>query len=177
MELWKPVPEYEGYYNASNYGNIYSVKNDIILKPFYNKEGYLMVDLCKNGVTSTKLVHRIIAETHLANPDNLPCVNHKDEVKDHNNVLNLEWCSYSYNNSYGTKTDRIRATKRERYKDADDRYHGYKIVAYDYKNNVVGYYRSISEASQELGINRTTISEAMRLRDGKTRNYLFRRTK
>lgn len=186
MEVWKPIKDFEGYYEASSYGNIKSLdryKDDKgtpvfikgrIMKPFYQRDGYLLVDLYKDGVSYTKLVHRIIAETFIDNPNNLPCVNHKDEVKDNNNVANLEWCDYSYNNSYGTKIARILATKKgESY--PEDRYHGYKIYAYDKKGELVGTYNSINEASRQLGVKRTTISEALRLRDGKTTKYDFRR--
>ena len=176
MEVWKPINDYEDYYEVSNYGRFKSLKRGIILHPYKQKDGYLLIDLFKDGVRNTKLAHRVVAETFIDNPNNLPCVNHKDEIKDNNNVANLEWCDYSYNNSYGSKTERIRTTKKEKYKDVDDRYHGYKIVAYDYNGNMIGYYTSILEASKQLGINRTTISEALRLRDGKTTKYDFRRT-
>lgn len=67
---------------------------------------YLAVGLTKNGKQSTFSVHRLVAETFIPNKKFLPCVNHKDENKQNNRVENLEWCSHSYNNSYGTRTKR-----------------------------------------------------------------------
>ena len=76
---------------------------EIELKPCYNKQGYNMVNLFKDGKQKTKLVHRLVAEAFIPNPDNLPQVNHIDGNKDNNNVSNLEWCSALQNNTHAIK--------------------------------------------------------------------------
>ena len=115
-EVWKDVVGYDGRYKVSNKGNVYSVirkdsrgvkRGGIILKPRYNRDGYLTVDLCKDGVPKRKSIHRLVAEVFIPNPNGLPQVNHIDEVKDNNNVDNLEWCTSEYNNSHGTRLERI----------------------------------------------------------------------
>lgn len=58
------------------------------------------MELYKNGKAKKIKMHRLVAETFIPNPNNYPCVNHKDENKLNNCVDNLEWCTYSYNNSY-----------------------------------------------------------------------------
>lgn len=65
-----------------------------------------MVQLWKNHVGKYKSVHRIVAEAFIPNENNYPQVNHKDENKLNNNVNNLEWCTASYNQNYGTINQR-----------------------------------------------------------------------
>ena len=55
-------------------------------------------------------VHRLAAQAFIPNPDNLPEINHKDENPGNNSVDNLEWCDRSYNNTYGTRQDKVRDT-------------------------------------------------------------------
>lgn len=78
-----------------------------MLKPGKNTGGYLQIKLCKNGKRKIFTIHRLVAETFIPNPDNLLCINHKDENKENNRVENLEWCTYEYNNNYGTIKQRI----------------------------------------------------------------------
>ena len=49
-------------------------------------------------------MHRLIAEAYIPNPSGLPEVNHRDEIKSHNHINNLEWCDRSYNVNYGNRT-------------------------------------------------------------------------
>lgn len=124
-EIWKPVEGYESYYEVSNIGRIRSfdrVKNNRwgsttiikgkILSPTLLDTGYYRVVLYGEGGYQRKFVHRLVAEAFIPNPNNLPCINHKDEVKTNNFVFvnpdktvdyeksNLEWCTYKYNIEY-----------------------------------------------------------------------------
>jgi len=67
------------------------------LKPYKAKVGYLVVDLYENKTRSNKKVHRLVAETYIQNPNNLPQVNHIDEDKSNNCVSNLEWVTDKQN--------------------------------------------------------------------------------
>lgn len=71
-----------------------------MLSKRFDKVGYSKVILYKDNEYKSILVHRLVAEAFIANPDNLPFVNHKDENKSNNNVDNLEWCDASYNKTY-----------------------------------------------------------------------------
>lgn len=102
----RAIHGYEGLYSASYDGRIYSEKRKIYLKPADDGHGYLKVSLCKNGVQKSYQVHRLVAMTWIPNPDNLSCVNHKNEIKTDNRVSNLEWCTYEYNINYGSHNER-----------------------------------------------------------------------
>lgn len=108
MDTWKDVKGYEGLYRVNPNGEIYSLISQKIIKPFYRgsreNNKYLVVDLHQNKKGKTVSVHRIVAEAFIPNPNNLPCVNHKDGNKYNNSVENLEWCTYSENNLHACKT-------------------------------------------------------------------------
>lgn len=71
-----------------------------LLKQSNDKRGYKMVAIRANGQSCMMKVHRLVAMCFLPNPDNLPQVNHKDEVHSNNDVSNLEWCDQEYNVRY-----------------------------------------------------------------------------
>ena len=115
-EVWRDVVGYEGLYKVSNKGNVRSVarKDSIgrkcggrMLKPLSHKVGYLQVQLHKNGKMKNKYIHRLVAEAFIPNLNNLPEVNHIDEIKDNNELSNLEWCTRQYNNNHGTRIERV----------------------------------------------------------------------
>lgn len=118
MEIWKPVAGYEGLYEVSNMGNVRSldrtvknknglaVKKGKVIKQAGVNSGYLRVNLWKDNMGSCFLVHRLVAEAFIGNPDNLPEVNHIDENKHNNCANNLEYCDRRYNANYGTQRQR-----------------------------------------------------------------------
>ena len=106
----KDIKDYEGLYAITSCGKVWSYRSGFFLKPRWYK-GYLGVVLYKDGLPKPKLIHRLVAEAYLPNPDNLRCVNHKDENKTNNVLTNLEWCTYSYNSRYGTAIQRANEKK------------------------------------------------------------------
>lgn len=130
-----------------------STKNGIerILKPGIQNKGYLTVELCYHGKKKTCTVHRLVAKAFIPNPAGLPCVNHKDEMKTHNFADNLEWCSVTYNNNFGTAKQRISATLLN--------YPAFSkpVRQLSLEGEVIAIYPSIAEAARLSGLPVSTI--------------------
>lgn len=92
----KQIKNYENYLIYSD-GTIINTNTNMVLKGSIGENGYKYYRLSKNGKKKTFYEHRLVAETFLNNPDNLPVVNHKDGNKLNNNINNLEWVNYSEN--------------------------------------------------------------------------------
>lgn len=80
-EDWKDIPGYEGLYAVSNNGRVMNVRSGRILKEHITEFGYKRIGIYKNGVCRMFMVHRLVAQAFLPNPDNLPEVNHKMRIR------------------------------------------------------------------------------------------------
>lgn len=94
MEIWNNISGFEEY-QVSNLGRV-KHKNKI-LKPRKNKGGYLSVALWSNKVRKDKLLHRLVAEAFIPNPDNKSEIDHINADKTNNRVENLRWCTRKEN--------------------------------------------------------------------------------
>lgn len=113
-EIWKDIDGFVGLYRISSFGNVLSLnlsRHKIPRILSYKNDGkYKSIVLCRNGEHFKVGVHVLVAKAFLPNPNNYPCVNHKDENPSNNHVDNLEWCTQKYNCNYGTRNERIRKT-------------------------------------------------------------------
>jgi hypothetical protein len=104
MMDWKDIHGYDGAYQVSSCGSVRSVDRSMVLnngkirrdkgyiiKPIQHPKGYMYITLSKNGFTKRYLLHRLVANEFLENPENKPQVNHKNGDKSNNSVGNLEW--------------------------------------------------------------------------------------
>lgn len=107
-----PIKDFPNY-RIDKIGNVFN-SNGLKLKPSISNTGYLRVSLSNNDVKHKRfLVHRLVAETFIPNPNNYPQVNHKDENKTNNCVENLEWCTPLYNLNYSKVIEKASIAKEK----------------------------------------------------------------
>lgn len=164
-EIWNDIKEYKGLYQISNFGRVksfYNNKEGSILKPYMNNYGYMSVKLYKNKISKNFKIHKLVAETFIPNINNYPCINHKDENKQNNKVDNLEWCTYKYNNNYGTMQKR-KALKQSK-----------KINQYDLDGKFIKTWNGMREIERELHINNVCIWKCCKGMLKQAKGYIWR---
>ena len=114
-EKWKDIPNYEGIYYVSSFGNVkrkYKNGNIKLLKLQEDKDGYYYVILSLNNVKVHKRINRLVLEAfdNSGNRDNLQ-VNHKDGNKTNNKLENLEWATQKENLQHAFKNNLIKTKK------------------------------------------------------------------
>lgn len=142
MAIWKSIKGYNNQYWVSDEGQVISMNYNKtgktkILKAGRTGRGYLQVKLCKDGKRYSYLVHRLVAEAFIPNPDNLPQVNHIDKNIHNNSVSNLEFCTAEYNVEYSLAKP---------------------VLQYDKEGNLIKEWVSTKEIEKQLGFANTHIS-------------------
>lgn len=160
-EIWKPIKEYEGLYEVSNCGHVKSLSRYVnnngtkvihkgrILKPS-NRHGYLCVVLRKNNKSKSFSVHRLVAQAFIPNPNQYQVINHKDENKQNNKVLNLEWCTQKFNCNYGHHNVKISQSIK-----------GKPIAQYDLNGKLLKVWSHIGDIERK-GFDSSCISKCCR---------------
>lgn len=168
-EIWKSHPDIVGI-EVSTMGNVRTLDRVVssekytrfvkghVLKQRGNNYGYLLVNIPIAGKWTTKSVHRLVAQTFIANQDNLPEVNHRDCDRTNNNVSNLEWCTGSYNCQY-----------REKFGEALS----HPVFAINLTTLEVYRFRSQGEASRVLGVYKTNITKVIKGKQKQTGGLWF----
>lgn len=115
-KLFLPVVGYEGHYAVSEDGVVRSLsratphghqRKGVVLRQSTSPTGYLVVQLCLNGIAKTHRVHRLVAEAFVSNPNQLPDVHHRDHDKTNNRAENLRWVTPSENMNEASAAGRI----------------------------------------------------------------------
>lgn len=147
-EIWKPVEEVPKKYLVSNFGRIkyiggYRNKPNRVTLGVKDKSGYYRINMwdSERKIYVSASVHRLVARAFIDNPNNYPIINHKDENPSNNRADNLEWCTYKYNNEYGTAQKRACNT---RIKNKICK----KVFAYSLDGVLLNTFNSINDAAR-----------------------------
>lgn len=157
-EVWKDIPDYEGYYQASNFGRIRSLDREVagkagsvqvrkgrVLKPELNKSGYLLVMLSKNSKHKMFSIHRLVYSAFYGSISEDYEVNHIDEDKTNNRLENLNLMTRKENNNWGTHNQRVAKALSK------------PVVAIDDSGNIALEFLSANEAGRN-GFNQGHLS-------------------
>ena len=172
-EIWRDIKGFEGIYQVSNIGRVKNSKGRIrSLKT--NNKGYYIISLYKNNIEKTYLIHRLVAQAFLPNPNNLPEINHKDEIKSHNmiwvnedgsidyNKSNLEWCDRKSNCNYGLR-NKIMGDKHKK-----------PILQITIDGCLVNKWDSAQDAANELSYDKSNIGRCCMGKQQTYKNYFWK---
>lgn len=158
MEEWRDIQGYEGLYQISSNAEVRKIMPNgeyKILKSSIGGSGYPKVSLRKNKISKTMLLHRLLALAFIPNPNNDPCINHKDENPLNCSLSNLEWCTYKYNSNYGTNKQRIKESLEK------------EVYQYTTNGVLVKRHNGMTEASRDIGVAQSAIVYATDKYDSK----------
>lgn len=176
-EVWIDISGYEGLYQVSNLGRVKSCEKivphykggdrllkELIRKPVTDKDGYMVIDLYKEGKGKLYKVHRLVGIAFIPNEEGKKAINHKNGIKNDNNVNNLEWCTDSENQRHafriGLKKPQINGEKA--------------VMMYSKgTGEFVMEFNSISNASKHLNCSNSDICNVLKGRQKSVRKNTF----
>jgi len=176
LEVWKDVVNYEGLYQVSNLGRVkscgkyvkHSKGGERLLKEKIrslasDKNGYVVVDLYKNGKGKIYKVHRLVASSFINNEENKPQVNHINGVKNDNSEINLEWSTNSENQKHAFKIGlKLPSINNEKV-----------VLMFDKNGNFIYEFKSIAKASKHLNCTSSDIRNTIMGRQKSVREHTF----
>ena len=194
-EIWKDVVGYEGLYQISSNGRVKRLarvciddlgrhmpyKEKILTNRIGKNTGYPCVNLSKNNIVKTWNIHTLIADAFIPNPNNLPCINHKDENRANSVLSNLERCTYGYNMMYGTAPEKRRESLKKYYQRIGKQSRGIQygtnlsVNQYTLDGSLVEHFDGgCPEVEKKLGFKKSTIGECCRHRISQAYGYVWR---
>lgn len=176
LETWKLI---YGNYRVSNLGKVESLPRHLktnytshnytprkikgrILKPVIRNNGYCCVTIKGKQY----LLHRLVAENFIDNPNNLPQVNHKDGNKLNNRVENLEWCTAKENVQHAYKMGLNHKSS--------DHYNAKRVLQFDLKGNLIKSWACIMDIERNIGINHRHISSVCKNKRKTCGGYIWK---
>lgn len=185
-EIWKDIEGYVGLYQVSNLGRVKSLERicwngqgyyklkERILKHHNDRLGYARVTLCKEGICIGCSINREVARAFIENKNNYPCTNHKDENPRNNHVDNLEWCTYKYNNNYGTARERsVQNTDYKAIGKAKEK----PVAQYTLAGSLIKYWDRALDIQKVLGYENSAIAKCCNNRQASAHGFMWRYVK
>lgn len=182
-EVWKAIPGFEGRYEVSDKGRIRTCSNGRwgnrqscrIMSLKVNTVGYFCVNLYKpfsGGKSTCQMVHRLVAEAFIPNPENKPQVNHIDGNKLNNKVENLEWVTASENKYHAVRTGLQKPSKKQ--KEITIQRCSIPVVVFDADMNEVGRFGSAKDAARATGADHSAVTKCCRGKLKTTKGFYYK---
>jgi len=151
-EHWQIIPDFDGKYLISKTGRVFSVFANKEMMLEKHRSGYLRVGLYKNHKQIHCLIHRLVAETYIDNPNKKLFVNHIDGNKQNNAVQNLEWVTASENQKHAYKIGLQKVNVKAAHLVAHEQTKR-KVAMLDERGKILDVFDSIKEAAKSIGMN------------------------
>ena len=160
---WKPSPIFPNEYKVSENGDVLSVRNNKLLRPALDKNGYKYYVLCVNGRRVTVKAHRLVAIAFIPNVQQKPTVDHINGVKTDNRVSNLRWATNKENTNNPITLHRVIDSVTKRlpimYEYAKKNNFNRKPVIVKWDDGREEMYPSLKATSEATGKNYSKLSE------------------
>lgn len=190
QEIWKDVVGYDGFYKVSNKGrlmrceriasNNHLLPNKIKVLREKNNGYYGTTIVDCNGNYKNVLIHKLVAQAFIPNPENKPCVDHINGIKADNTVENLRWCTYKENVNFPlslknrSAAGKIAQNKPHTIQSKIASSHKKKVLQYTLDGDFLREFESLHEISRMLGFSVPNISACCNNRRKNAFGYIWK---